>query len=334
MGGCVSECAQALFGNIQGMRKIAKLGTGGFAIVWHAQDRSTGKHCAVKCVSKKRSSPVRLTSEIEIMNSLNHENILRLSQHFEDDRNSYLVLELCLGGDLFDRCGRLTESECALVFCQTLLALEHMHKLRIAHRDLKPENVLFARAGPVQGNVLKVADFGLSGKLQADVPRSLRGPVGSPHYSAPEVFRGHYGLECDLWSAGVLLFVCLSGTFPFDSHATQQISLPKVCFQAEEWNAFSQSAKELVRTLLEPEATCRVTATAALQDAWFRNQLQDKLCCNADDESQDMTSVDIHGSLSTALETRGSAVRGKVCPKYSDASTEAPDSESYAADLI
>jgi serine/threonine protein kinase len=270
------------------------------------------------------------------MNSLHHENILGLSKHFEDERNSYLVLELCLGGDLFDRCGRLTESESALTFYQTLLALKHMHKLHIAHRDLKPENVLFARAGSVHGNVVKLADFGLARKLQADAPRSLFGRVGTPYYSAPETFWGYYGLECDLWSAGVLLFACLSGTFPFDSDAMQQFSPRKVCFQAEGWNAFSEPAKDLVRSLLEPDATRRVTATSALQDAWFRDQLQGRHRGNADQESQDVQLADIQGfSATTALEPRGFATCGKVCSKHvSDASTEAPDCESYAADLI
>jgi calcium-dependent protein kinase len=270
------------------------------------------------------------------MNSLHHTNILGLSQHFEDERNSYLVLELCLGGDLFDRCGRLSESESALAFSQTLMALEYMHKLRIAHRDLKPENVLFARAGPVRGNLLKLADFGLAAKLQADAERSLVGCVGTPRYAAPEIFRGRYGLECDLWSAGVVLFVCLSGRFPFDCDASERSASPRVCFQAEEWNAFSEPAKELVTQLLEPEATRRVTATAALQNVWFRNQLQDQHRGNADKESQDGPLAHIQGlSAITALETGGFAVCDKVLPRCdSDASTEAPDSESYAADLI
>jgi serine/threonine protein kinase len=165
---------------------------------------------------------------------------------------------------------------------------------------LKPENVLFARAGSIQENVLTLADFGLAGKSQADALSSLVGCVGSLHYSAPEVsevFWGHYGVECDLWSGKVLLFVCLSGTFHLDRRASQQISQPKVWFQAQEKNACSEPAKELVTTLLEPEASFRLTATAASQNVWFHNQLQDKHC-------------------------------GKVCQESdSDASTECFDSE-------
>lgn len=300
MGGCVSECTRGLSSlltdtdvdslergdtmDIPGFSAIANLGSGGFAVVWQAQDLSTGDHCAVKCVSKRRCPPITLAPEVDAMRALQHENVLGLAQHFEDEHRSYLVLELCLGGDLFDRLddGHLSETESALVLFQILSALEHMHELRIAHRDLKPENVLLVRHGPIQGNAVKLADFGMAVEVRAGAPRSLVGSAGTPLYAAPEVFQGCYGVECDLWSAGVLLFVCLSGSEPFESYASARSPQPRYCFGVERWNAVSKPAKFLVTSLLEPQATRRATASAALLSAWFRAR---GCCLDSDSEA-------------------------------------------------
>ena len=126
-------------------------------------------------------------------------------------------MEHCSGGELFDRVlaiGRLSEVEAVGLMKQILQALNFLHMHQIAHRDLKPENFMFETCRKVN---LKMIDFGLSVKFSDN--KGMKTPmdtiVGTPYYMAPEVLRGSYGPECDVWSVGVIMYVLLSGVYPF-----------------------------------------------------------------------------------------------------------------------
>jgi len=122
-------------------------------------------------------------------------------------------MEFCPGGDLFDKISAgkaMTENLAKLIIHKILRALLHCHKLNVVHRDIKPENIMYDRSGEV-----KLIDFGLA--KQASSLKKLQTVAGTPQYIAPDVINGNYNRECDIWSVGVLLFVLITHTYPFDS---------------------------------------------------------------------------------------------------------------------
>ena len=129
------------------------------------------------------------------------EHIVFVHDAYEDSRAVYVVMELCEGGELFDRIvelGHYSEAKAASLFRNMLRMLHHCHTLGVVHRDLKPENFLLSAKG--DRGVLKATDFGLSAFYKTgDVLNEM---VGSPYYVAPEVLNRCYGIECDMWSAG------------------------------------------------------------------------------------------------------------------------------------
>jgi calcium-dependent protein kinase len=214
---------------------------------------------------------------------LDHPNVLKLYEYFEDAKNVYLITELCTGGELFDRIIKeefFSEKIAARIFKQILQPLNYCHQHGIAHRDLKPENFLF-ETDDAEADI-KVIDFGLSKILKhPDIKDGLtnhgKGNVkdldrmntraGTPNYISPEVLAGNYGVECDLWSAGCILYILLCGYPPFygddDQQILEMVQRGKFDFDGEEWDEISKEAKDLIKKLIcKPEK--RLTAEEAL----------------------------------------------------------------------
>mmetsp|Transcript_25908 Transcript_25908/g.74296 ORF Transcript_25908/g.74296 Transcript_25908/m.74296 type:complete len:548 (-) Transcript_25908:198-1841(-) len=254
------------------------LGEGGYASVFLARDKQTGAVRAVKCVLKSLvADKQRLQHEVDIMLALDHPNVLRCFETFEDQRFVYLVLELCAGGDLFDyiaRSGRVPEERAAVVMQLVFRSIAHIHTLGICHRDIKPENFLFRDDGPPEGNELKLADFGIAAIVGPRGKASLRTKTGTPQYVAPEVLSHapHYGLECDLWSCGVLMYLLLSHRLPFkgtdEASTLSNVLLAKLSFPAKAFAGVSQEAKHLMSKLVMRDPQRRCTAEEALHDRW------------------------------------------------------------------
>jgi len=152
---------------------------------------------------------------------------LKLYEYFEDEKNVYLITELCKGGELFDKIvakEHFEEKEAAKTFEQILMAICYMHAQNIAHRDLKPENFLYDSTEDKSD--IKVIDFGLSkicftrntGKIE-----KMKTRAGTPYYISPEVLAGNYDKACDLWSAGCILYILLCGYPPFFGDDDQEI---------------------------------------------------------------------------------------------------------------
>ncbi|ERN00909.1 hypothetical protein AMTRI_Chr03g139810 [Amborella trichopoda] len=256
-----------------------ELGRGEFGITYLCTDRDTGEVLACKSISKKKLRTAvdieDVRREVAIMGHLpKHPNIVSLKDTYEDDNAVHLVMELCEGGELFDRIvarGHYTERAAAVVTRTIVEVVQLCHKHGVMHRDLKPENFLFANKK--ETSPLKAIDFGLSvffkpGEHFSEI-------VGSPYYMAPEVLKRNYGPEVDVWSAGVILYILLCGVPPFwaetEQGVAQAIIRSVIDFKRDPWPKVSDNAKNLVKRMLEPDPKLRLTAQEVLDHPWLQN---------------------------------------------------------------
>ncbi|PKA53598.1 Calcium-dependent protein kinase 8 [Apostasia shenzhenica] len=257
----------------------SELGRGEFGITYLCTEKATGEKFACKSISKKKLRTAvdidDVRREVEIMRNLpSHPNIVSLKDTYEDDNAVHLVMELCEGGELFDRIvarGHYTERAAAAVTKTIVEVVQVCHKHGVIHRDLKPENFLFANKKETAE--LKTIDFGLSiffrpGERFTEI-------VGSPYYMAPEVLKRNYGPEIDVWSAGVILYILLCGVPPFwaetEQGVAQAIIRSAIDFKRDPWPKVSESAKDLIKKMLNPDPKRRLTAQEVLDHHWLQN---------------------------------------------------------------
>ncbi|GLJ26420.1 hypothetical protein SUGI_0509490 [Cryptomeria japonica] len=255
------------------------LGQGEFGITYFCTDKETKELLACKSISKsKLKSTVDIEDvrrEVAIMKHLpKHSNIVCLKTACEDEKDVHLVMELCEGGELFDRIvarGHYTERDAALLTRTIVEVVQLCHQHGVIHRDLKPENFLFANEK--ENSPLKAIDFGLSVFFKPGDRFSEL--VGSPYYMAPEVLKRNYGPEVDVWSAGVILYILLCGVPPFydetETGVAHAIIRGDPDFKRDPWPQISENAKNLVRQMLEPDPNSRLTAQQVLDHPWLQN---------------------------------------------------------------
>jgi len=259
-----------------------KLGEGSYGSVCKAKKKGEAgketKAYAVKSIAKAQmKNLIRFKQEIAIMKMMDHPNIIKLYETFEDHRNIYLVMELSTGGELFDRIieqGHFSELKAAILMKQIVSAIYYMHETHVCHRDLKPENFLFMTKDKIENNVLKIIDFGLSCTFQPG--QVLQTKAGTPYYVAPQVLAGKYDQLSDLWSIGVIMYVMLCGYPPFfgetDAEVLSKVRLGNFSFNATDWKNVSEDAKNLIRMLLKMNPRDRFTAEQALNHDWIKNK--------------------------------------------------------------
>lgn len=205
--------------------------------------------------------PYGLEREIAVMKLLEHENIVRLFDVWENSNELYLIMEYVEGGELFhyvEQRRGLPEDETIIIFRQIIAALLYCHRMHICHRDLKPENILL----DPKTLTVKLIDFGMAA-LQAD-GRLLSTPCGSPHYAAPEVIssRPYDGKQADVWSCGVILYVMLTGTTPYNYGQEGDIRiLFRDIARAKYYMPpdLGVEAKDLIRRIFVPDPKGRIT---------------------------------------------------------------------------
>uniref|UniRef100_A0A673YN08 Calcium/calmodulin-dependent protein kinase 1Da n=1 Tax=Salmo trutta TaxID=8032 RepID=A0A673YN08_SALTR len=251
------------------------LAYGAFSEVVLAQERSTGKMFAVKCIPKKalKGKESSIENEITVLRKIKHENIVALEDIYESSNHLYLIMQLVSGGELFDRIvekGFYTEKDASTLIRQVLDAVDYLHKLGIVHRDLKPENLLYFN--PQDESKIMISDFGLS-KMEGsgDVMSTA---CGTPGYVAPEVLaQKPYSKAVDCWSIGVIAYILLCGYPPFydenDSKLFEQILKADYEFDAPYWDDISDSAKDFIGSLMEKDPAKRFTCDQALRHPWI-----------------------------------------------------------------
>ncbi|XP_044499614.1 calcium-dependent protein kinase 24-like [Mangifera indica] len=268
-------------GNIYEKYKLGReLGRGEFGVTYHCVEMETGEAYACKRIAKEKLKTDMdvddVRREVEIMRSLpKHPNIVSFKEAYEDEEACYLVMELCQGGELFDRIvakGPYTERAAAKIAKTILEIVKVCHENGVIHRDLKPENFLFADSG--ENSQLKAIDFGLSIFFKPD--ERFSEIVGSPYYMAPEVLRRNYGPEIDVWSTGVILYILLCGVPPFWAETEQGIALAiikgYIDFERDPWPKISQEAKDLVERMIDANPYDRLTIQQVLEHPWIQNE--------------------------------------------------------------
>lgn len=307
-----------------------QLGSGHYAIVKEAKNRLTGDIVAVKIFHPNKTSKdsqedeAKLQQEIDLLLSIDHPNIVKFINRYVEPINqhsvsTYLIMEKVNSGELFERIinkSKLREDETKALFKQLLSGLFYLHQKNIIHRDIKPENILLditprqsgqqQQTGPWDENEydikVKIADFGLAkfiGELQ--FTNTL---CGTPAYVAPEILSNqiNYTTKADLWLAGVLLYVCLCGFPPFSDELAppnmrEQILTAKYAFYSPYWDDITDSALDLISSLLVLNPEERYDVTTAADHQWFRDEVQEDMVMDSLDSSSSKNSLQRSSSM-------------------------------------
>ncbi|GMI71118.1 calcium dependent protein kinase 1 [Hibiscus trionum] len=255
-----------------------KLGSGQFGTTFLCTEKGTGKKFARKTIAKRKLATLAdvddVRREIQIMHHMaGHPNIVSIRGAYEDPTAVHVVMDLCEGGELFDRIverGHYSERKAAELARTIVGVVEACHSMGVMHRDLKPENFLFVNEE--EDSPLKAIDFGLSiffkpGETLSDV-------VGSPYYVAPEVLNKCYGPEADVWSAGVIIYILLCGVPPFwgerEVEIFEEVLNGELDFTIDPWPSISESAKDLLKKMLVRDPKKRITAFEVLRHSWVQ----------------------------------------------------------------
>ncbi|KAF7699809.1 serine/threonine-protein kinase D2 [Silurus meridionalis] len=252
------------------------LGSGQFGVVYGGKHRKSGRDVAVKVIDKLRfptKQESQLRNEVAILQSLRHLGIVNLECMFETPEKVFVVMEK-LHGDMLEMIlssenGRLPERLTKFLITQILAALRHLHFKNIVHCDLKPENVLLSSADPFPQ--VKLCDFGFARIIGEKSFR--RSVVGTPAYLAPEVLLNQgYNRSLDMWSVGVIMYVSLSGTFPFneDEDINDQIHNAAFMYPPNPWKQISPEAIDLINNLLQVKLRKRYSVDKSLSHVYLQ----------------------------------------------------------------
>lgn len=257
------------------------LGSGSFGQVRSAKLRELGSTevRAVKMIERddqdgEWSNQAMFVREVELLQQIKHTNIIRYYDFYEDPHFLYVVMELCSGGEVFQKIlelKRFAETDASAIGRQMLSAIAYIHQLSICHRDIKAENFMFAENSI--SSPLKMIDFGMATKFTPT--QVLTELCGSPHYLSPELIGQKYNQSADLWAFGVLLYLLMYGRYPYDGKSPQDI-MTKILMNVIDFThtkaKLSETAIDFLKRLLERNPRKRITAEEALQHSWLQVQ--------------------------------------------------------------
>ena len=265
---------------------IKLVGKGSFGEVWDSQHKITKNRVAIKIISKTKLSQdtamkAQMKAEFELLKKMDHPNVMRIFEAFENRTNIYIVSEFMDGGTLTKRSENklLQEREISAIMSNVLTGLAYCHGMGIAHRDLKPDNLMYETKG--QNSCLKLIDFGLS--ILLDKKKTCREVLGSPLFMAPEVVKDlPYNEKCDIWSCGIMLYRFLSSQEPFNPKTIEQLySMIKVAnfrmdsLSGKFWNHVSINAKKFLLRMLVNDPKSRASAAELLKDNFIASNCPD-----------------------------------------------------------
>ncbi|KAF2832194.1 Pkinase-domain-containing protein [Ophiobolus disseminans] len=260
-----------------------QLGKGHFASVYLCVEKSSGMRYAVKKFEKRtgpgeKSKVDGLQQEIAVLMGVSHPTLVCLKDTFDEDDGVYLVLELATEGELFNWIvmkQKLTEAEARKVFVQLFQAVKYLHERNIVHRDIKPENILLTD----KNLHVKLADFGLAKIIGEESFTTTL--CGTPSYVAPEILENsnhrRYTRAVDVWSLGVVLYICLCGFPPFSDELysaenpytlSQQIKNGRFDYPSPYWDSVGDPALDLIDRMLTVDVESRITIDECLEHPW------------------------------------------------------------------
>ncbi|KAL8591710.1 Serine/threonine-protein kinase H1 [Nucella lapillus] len=251
----------------------ALIGRGSFSRVVRVEHRMTKQPYAIKMIDRIQGKEV-FEAELNVLRRVRHRYIIQLVEVFETPEKVYMVMELATGGELFDRIiakGSFTERDAVRVLRMVLEGVDYLHGLGIAHRDLKPENLLYYHPG--HDSKIMITDFGLS-HMMSGSDNCMRTTCGTPEYIAPEILaRKTYSVQVDMWAIGVVTYILLSGTMPFDDENRTRlyriILKAKYSYVGEHWKDVTSLAKDFIDKTLVVDPNERLTAAKAIHHPWL-----------------------------------------------------------------
>lgn len=204
---------------------------------------------AIKVLDKEqlRDNLENILAEIATLNTLDHPNIVKYYETYNDEKKIFLVMEYVTGEPLYEKISNaenqaFTEKQVAGYIISLLHAINHCHALDICHRDVKPDNIMI-----MSDDTVKLIDFGMAAVSHA---KELTETAGTPFYMAPEVIKHQYGKQSDIWSIGIILYTLVSGYFPFQGEDIEDL-FRKICageyhFEQESFSKVSKECKDLI----------------------------------------------------------------------------------------
>ncbi|NXO56787.1 MYLK2 kinase, partial [Aramus guarauna] len=267
------------------------LGGGKFGEVHTCTEKETGLKLAAKVIRKQGAKDKEMVLlEIDVMNQLNHRNLIQLYDAIETPREIILFMEFVEGGELFERIidddYHLTEVDCMVFVRQICEGIRFMHHMRVLHLDLKPENILCVAA---TGHMVKIIDFGLARRYNPQ--EKLKVNFGTPEFLSPEVVNyEQVSYSTDMWSMGVITYMLLSGLSPFlgdnDTETLNNVLAANWYFDEETFESVSDEAKDFVSNLIIKEKSARMSAGQCLRHPWLNNLAEKAKRCNRRLKSQ------------------------------------------------